>query len=201
MNGFLFNPDYYQLLCPVLDQVKQLHSEYKNGVQTLASDKAFRDVRGLLSHPELTPALDDLLRGTQLDIALLYGRRTVEQREIDAEVRLGELFGFKPKQVRSYIEGTRATTPGDVETSAAGLRSSDDLLMLVNLLHGYLRRLQANPPSGFFEVRQHKRKLKKDIDATIFFIGVIAADALQTAYFRLSYTVALTTFVRLVPNE
>ena len=199
MTGFLFNPDQ-QLLCPMLDQIKHLHSEYQKGVQTKASEKALRDVRSLLSHRQVKPALDELLRDTQLDIALLNGQRTVEQREIDVEVRLGDLFGFKSKQVRSYIEGTRATTSAAVEGSAVRLRSSDDLQILVNLLHGYLLHLQANAPSGFFALRRHDRKLNEDIDAAIFFIGVIVADALQTAYFRLSYTIALATFVKLVPQ-
>lgn len=200
MTEFLFSEDR-QLFRPVLDRVKRLHSEYRNGVQTQDSEKALRELHGLLNHRLVKPALDDLLRNIQLDVALLNGQRSVEQRELDAEVRLAELFDFSPGQVRHYIEGTRATTSGAVETSAVKLRTSADLQALVDRLHGHLRDVQASAPSGFRASRRHKRKLKESVDDAIFCIGVIVADGLQTAYFRLSYTIALATFVRLVPNE
>lgn len=200
MTEFLLSDDR-QHLGPVLDRVKRLHSEYRKGVQTLDSESALRELHGLLDHRVVKPALDNLLRNIRLDVALLNGQRAVEQRELDAEVSLAKLFDFSPGQVRRYIERTSATTSGAVETSAAKLRTSADLQTLIDRLHGHLRDVQASAPSGFLASQRHKRVLKEAVDDAIFCIGVIVADGLQTAYFRLSYTVALATFVRLVPNE
>lgn len=196
--GFLLSDDQ-KVLCPVLDRVKQLHTEYLKGVQTQDSERALRELYGLLNHSQVKPALDRLLRGTELDTALLNGQRTVRQRELEAEVILAELFGFSSSQVRRYIE--RARSSPSAAGKSAILKSSDDLQSLINRLHGYLQHLQANAPSGFIALRRHKSKLKEDVNDVIFFIGVIVADGLQTAYFRLSYTVAIATLVRLVPNE
>jgi hypothetical protein len=169
-------------------------------VQTKASERALDELYGLLNHSLVKSALDDLLSSTQLDLALLNGQRTVGQREFDAEVSLAGRFDFSSSKVRRYIERA-CSASGIVETSAVKLRTSDDLQTLINRLHGHLKGLQASAPSGPIASRRHKRKLKENVDDVIFFIGVIVADGLQTAYFRLSYTVAIATFAKLVPNE
>ncbi|WP_156763843.1 hypothetical protein [Mycobacterium sp. 852002-50816_SCH5313054-b] len=198
---FLLNADRHQLR-PVLKRVRLLHEAYKRGVGTDASARALNDLSSLLNHRAVTPILDTLLATANPDIALLSGQRQIRHDELQAEAYLAELFGFSPRQVRRHINRVCASGVDFPALAQMRLQTTGDLDGLINRCHSHLQDVAGATSSGWWESRQRNQKLKQDVDDAIFGIGAVVANALQTGYFRLSYSVAVATFRRLVmPDE
>lgn len=190
--GFLLNDDR-EFLCPVLDRLQRLHEAYKQTINSQSTEAALRDLRSELSDRSVRRSLDRLLRETTFDQQLQSGSRTIQAHELEVEGSLGQLFGLSDKQIRRHINKLLASRPWTFDVQPLQLDSTADLERLIDRLHQHLLTTSTAVTSSRWTPFR-KRRLSQQTDGVIFCIGSVLADSLHTAYFRLSYSLAVATY-------
>jgi hypothetical protein len=188
-------------LGPVLIRLAHLHKAYGEGIRSEDSERALSRLNSLLKRKDVPPILDGLLADTVLDIELLTGRRKLYKEELKAEEDLAAFFGFSPKQVRKQINRICSQRPDPRALAAVQLQTAADLDTLIGHLHSHLKSVDSDRPSGRKQARGHRRKLEQDVEDAIFCIGTVVANGLHTAHFRLSYSISVATYRRVVPSD
>jgi hypothetical protein len=182
----VFANENSQSVDTVLRFVKELRLGYESAPDGIENcDQIVTRIRGLLRNEEVRRILNAMLAEqgeTRPGLVLEQGDW------LEEEAKLGSVFGYSPSEVKRYVR--RIRKEAGLATLRVEISNVEDLIRQLEALHAQTKQGMA-PTGSWFSRWRALRRVRRQAQDRLFYIGAIIADTMKSNLFNLSYTVAL----------